>query len=328
MSDIAREAGVSIATVGRVIHNNGYVSIDARKRVEAAVERLGYVPNTMARALKKQKSGIIGSFVVYNQNNLYQKINNSVIKAAEVNGYKIVTIGGRLDHDDEEDIINQFIGMQVDGLVITSNKNMPSKLFDKLHSLSIPVVAIERTYDHPYVDNIVVKDVEGTYSAAEAFIKKGHKAVALIASQGTHPVEVYRLRGFKQAMTDAGLALNLIKQAEQYSVQGGYDAMKELLAAETKPTGVVCTADTLAAGAMQALYEAGLRVPEDMSITGYDNELAAQLAPPISSVDLAVGQIGEKLFSLLDRRMNQIDCAGKAEYLDTVFVDRNSIRKR
>lgn len=328
MTDIAKEAGVSIATVGRVLHRKGYVSEEARIRVEAAIQKLGYVPNAMARALKSQKSGIIGSLVVYNQNNLYQKINNSVIAAAENHGYQIITIQGRMEHRDEEEIVNQFIGMRVDGLVITSNSFLTNELFDRLHALSIPVVTVERTYRHPFVDNIVVRDQEGTYGAARRFLELGHHRVALIASNGSELVERRRLAGFRQAMAEAGVPeeQQIVQLTDGYSVAGGRAAMETLLARNEPPTGVVCTADTLAAGAMQAIHRAGKRVPEDISISGYDNVLAAQLAPPIDSVDLDLARIGELLFSLLERRMENAELPPRTEYLDTVYVSRGTIR--
>lgn len=329
MTDIAKAANVSIATVGRVIHNNGYVSEDARRRVEEAVKALGYVPNTMARALKQKKSGIIGSMVVFNQNSLYQKINNSIIESAEKHGYKIITVEGRLDQNDEEDIVNQFIGMQVDGLVITSNTNVSDEIFDKLHSLDIPVVAIERTYDHPFVDNIVVNDRDGTFNATMEFAKNGHKRIALIAAEREHLVELERKRGYFEAIAKAGIEIDtsLVKMMDAYSLKNGYSAMMELIEANNPPTAVMCTADTLAAGAMQALYEKKLRVPEDVSIIGYDNVLAEQLAPPIDSVDLALEEIGDKLVELFERRMADMGCESKSEHLDTRYVSRGTVKK-
>lgn len=328
MSDLAKEATVSIATVGRVIHSNGYVSPDARAKVEAAVKKLGYVPNAMARALKQQKSGIIGSLVVYNQNNLYQKINNSVMVAAEQHGYKLITIEGRLNHHDEEEIINQFIGMQVDGLVITSNMSITNEMFDRLHGLSIPVVAIERTYHHPFVDNIEVKDFEGTYSATQKLIENGHTDIGLIAVALVDQVEKQRFDGYQKALADHGISANpqAQKSMPDYSIESGCNAMKELLQARPMPTAILCTADTLAAGAMQALYAAGKKVPDDISIIGYDNVIAKHLAPPIDSIDLALDSIGEYLFSLLERRMADKNCTPKTQYLDTVYVHRGTIK--
>lgn len=328
MSDVAKAARVSVTTVGRVLHNSGYISEEVRERVQKAVAELSYVPNKMARALKQQKSGIIGSLVVYNQNNLYQKINSSVIEAVEGHGYKLVTMEGRLHRRDEEELIDQFIGMQVDALVITSNSHMTGAMFDKLRRLKIPVVAIERTYDHPYVDNLVVRDFEGAYAAAENCIRHGHTRVALIASALTDTVERERYRGYAEALRDNGIEpeKRLCALMQDYSILNGYLAMKQLYAAA--PTAVFCTADTLAAGAMQFLYQQKVRIPEDISIIGYDNVIAQTLSPPIDSIDLAIQDIGELVFQLLEQRMREIDAPAVTKVLDTIYVDRGTVISR
>ncbi len=328
MTDIAKAAKVSIATVGRVIHNNGYVSEDARLRVEDAVKKLGYVPNRMARTLKQKKSGIIGSMVTYNQNALYTRINNSIIEAVENHGYKLLTMEGRQNRHDEEEILNQFIGMQVDGLVITSNRQITADMLDKLHNLEIPVVMVERTSKHKYTDNLIVRDFEGSYDAVKRMISLGHTRIALIAVELRDSVEEQRYEGYIKALSDSDIVpdKDLICLVNDYSLKDGYEMMKMLLSLSSPPTAVFCTADTLAAGAMQYIYEKQLHVPKDISICGYDNVLAAQLAPPIDSVDLAISDIGESVFSMLSARMQNINAESQTEYLDTVYVSRNTVR--
>lgn len=329
MADIAREAGVSIGTVGRVLHQNGYVSQEARKRVEEAVGRLGYVPNVMARALKSRKSGMIGCLAMENVNGLFQRINSAFTQAAEQAGFQIVTMLGRAGHRDEEKLINQFIGLRVDGLAIISNKHLTGALFDKLAALSMPVVAVERIYPHPHVDNLAVRDREGCYQAAERFLQQGHRRIGVIAANWDEPVELARREGFFQALRDWGIPREqqLIQLVGQYHMEEGRAAMQALLALPEPPTGVFCTADTLAAGAMQAIYQAGRRVPEDFSIAGYDNVLAAQLAPAIDSVDLDMERIGERIVSILRRRMENPKAPAMTEHLDTVYISRGTVRR-
>lgn len=327
MTDIAKAAGVSIATVGRVIHNNGYVSEEARVRVEQAVTQLGYVPNRMARALKQKKSRIIGSLVIYNRNDLYQKINQSVITQAEQRGYRILTMEGRQQQRDEEAIIDQFIGMQVDGIVLTSNRFVKKETFARLHQLGIPVVAVERTYQLPFVDNLEVRDFEGAKGAVVNMLRHGHHRVGLIAVARPDAVEQKRRAGYEDALRDFGFAPEdcLMQMVPEYRIGLGYGAMEALLQLPQRPTAVFCTADTLAAGAMQCLYAQRLRVPEDMSIVGYDNVHAAYVSPPIDSVDLAVADIGEKVMTMLEQRMEDLTCGEKLSYLDTVYIDRGTV---
>lgn len=327
MTDVAAAAGVSIATVGRVLHKNGYVSEEARIKVEKAVAELGYVPNRMARALKQQKSGVIGSLVVFDRNTLYQKINSSIIAAAEEHGFKLLTIEGRPDVREEEELVDQFIGMQVEGLVVTSNRFVPPRLFDRLHKLHIPVVMVERIYEHRYVDNLAVRDVHGAYQPVSDMVRKGHKRIGLIAVERDDNVEKQRFEGYLKALEEAGIRRDdkLIHLYPQYTLEYGYDAMEKLLELPEPPTAVFCTADTLAAGAMQLLHSKNRHVPQDMSIAGYDNVLAMELSPPINSVDLALQDIGETVLRLLKRRIEDPEAEPVTESIDTIYVDRGTV---
>lgn len=329
MADIAKAAGVSIATVGRVIHNNGYVSEEARRRVEEAVSQFGYVPNSLARALRTNKSGVIGSLVVYNMNNLYQKINVSVIAAAEARGYELLTIEGRQGRRDEERIIRRFIGMRVDAIVITSNLDVPKYLFEQLHSLSIPVVAIERTYDERYVDNVAVLDLEGAREAVGKMVARGHRRIALIAKELCDSVEIGRYGGYRAALEAGGIEIDesLIRLIPGYFREHGREAMRSLMALSDPPTAVFVTADMVAAGAMQHLYERGIRIPDGMSIAGYDNVLAASLSPAIDSVDFAAKDIGGTVMDLIARRQADNDAPSATRRVGTVYVDRGTVRR-
>jgi DNA-binding LacI/PurR family transcriptional regulator len=327
MIDIANEADVSTATVGRVLHEKGYVSQDARKRVEAAVKKFNYIPNAAARSLTQKKSGIIGSLVIENVGNLYQRINSSVMTAAEKQGYHVVMLQGRNKYRDEELLINQFIGMRIDGLVVITNIYFTDELFDKLKALSIPVVMVERTYDYPGVDNILFLDEKGAYDAVMKFYKAGHRRIAFIGREPFAHVEQMRLDGYKRALTYNKLALedDLIKIVPSYAAEFGKKAMQELLFSSHMPTGIFCTADTLAAGALQALYEAGKKVPDDFSISGYDNILSKQLSPPIDSVEPDLEKVGEVVVSLIGQRIENPHLETRIKYIDTVSVSRGSI---
>lgn len=327
MTDIARLASVSIATVGRVIHNNGYVSDDIRARVEIIIAEQGYVPNHMARALKRRRSGIIGSLVTYNENALYHKINKSILDAAEDSSYELLTLEGRRGRGDEERLIHQLIGMQVDGLVITSNDEVPPGLFDTLRRFRIPVVAVERGYRHDYVDQVLVRDFQGVAGAVRLMGERGHRHIALIAAKVAADVEHQRHQGYLSAMGASGLPIDpaMLRLCASYEHEQGYKAMEALLAAPNRPTAFLATADTLAAGAMQCLHRAGLRVPEDISAAGYDNVLAAYLSPPIDSVDLAVDEIGPAVMALLKKRQGSPQRPAETIWVDTRYVDRGTV---
>lgn len=323
MADIARLAGVSVPTVGRVLNHKGYTSLDAKQRVEAAAKELGYVPNHMARALKSGKSGLIGSLVFGNENNVYQRINKYIMAAAEQRGYHIITLQ---TYGDIEEAVQELIGMHVDGLAIISISNVPTKLLDRLHDENIPVVAVERTYDHPYTDNLEVLDEAATYYATNRLISLGHRNIAMLCPDSAKSVELQRREGFQRALEESGVPREQqhMPQVNGYGVQQGKLATEQLLALPECPSAVLCASDILAAGAMQAFHAAGLRVPEDISVIGYDNTTAAYLSPPIDSVDLDLEPAGGMLFDLLERRMREPNRPSETGFISTTYVERGT----
>lgn len=327
MKDVAREAGVSMATVGRVIHNKGYISDEARQRVEAAIKKLGYVPNTVARTLTTKRSGIIGCLVVENAGNLHQDINKSLMAAAERRGYRLFTLQSRVAVRDEDELIRQFIGLGVDGLAIISNIYINQGQIDLLKSRSIPVVAVERPYFFENIDNVCFRDMEGAYQNTRRMLDMGHRHIAFLGPQPFAQVEADRLEGFQKAMEEAGVprGKQLINLTKNYGISFGKEKMEHILTLTQRPTAIFCTADILAAGAMQAMYSAGLRVPEDMSISGYDNRIAQELAPPINSAEPELNQIGEATMDLLMRRMEEPDALPKTEYINIRYIDRGTV---
>ena len=330
MNDIARAAGTSLATVGRVIHNNGYVSREVRERVETAIAELGYVPNQSARILKSSRSGIIGSLVRQNDNGLYYRINDSIIRAVRNAGYELLTMEAHPDMHNEGELIDNFIGLHVDGLVITSNTGITPEMFEKLKKAGIPVVAVERGYFEQGIDSLLVRDFEACQDAVTRIIRAGHKRVALVASQLFADVEKHRYEGYCAAIKAAGLAADeqLVRIMPGYDTQFGRIAGEELFSLPEPPTAVFATADSLAAGVLQAAYAHRLRVPDELSLVGYDDVLSQSLSPAINSVGLFVETIGTNVMELLALRQADPNRPAEIRLIDTVYADRGSVAVR
>ena len=330
MNDIARAAGTSLATVGRVIHSNGYVSREVRARVEAAIAELGYVPNQSARILKSSRSGIIGSLVRQNDNGLYYRINDSIIRAVRNAGYELLTMEAHHDMQNEGELIDNFIGLHVDGLVITSNTGITPEMFEKLKKAGIPVVAVERGYFEQGIDSLLVRDFEACQDAVTRVIRAGHKRVALVASQLLADVEKQRYEGYCAAIKAAGLAADerLVRIMPGYDTQFGRIAGEELFSLPEPPTAVFATADSLAAGVLQAAYAHRLRVPDELSLVGYDDVLSQSLSPAINSVGLFVETIGTNVMELLALRQADPNRPAEIRLIDTVYADRGSVAVR
>ena len=330
MNDIARAANASVTTVGRVIHNNGYVSSEVRARVEKAISDLGYVPNQSARILKSSRSGIIGSLVRQNDNGLYYRINDSIIRAVRNANYELLTMEAQPDLAIEGELIDNFIGLNVDGLVVTSNTGITPEMFARLRKANIPVVAVERGYLDQGIDSLIVRDFEACQDAVTRILRAGHKRVALIAPQLFDDVEKQRYEGYCAAIKGAGLPLDekLICIVPGYDTQFGRIAAEKLFSQSELPTAIFTTADSLAAGVLQAAYAHRLRVPDDVSLVGYDDVLSQSLSPAINSVGLFVETIGTNVMELLMLRRAEPDRPAEKRLIDTVYADRGSVAVR
>lgn len=328
MSDVAKAAGVSLATVGRVLHNNGYVSEEKRKEIERIIKETGYIPNKIAQGLKRSRSKIIGHLTLFNTNMQFKEISSAVNAAASNSGYHVLTLTSHHGLGEEEQQINDLIGHRVDGIIITSYHSISEELIGRLIEQNIPVVMIERTYEMPMVDRIVINDRDSSLGAVRHMVHKGHRRIAFIGAEPGHQVEADRYTGYLDALNEAGIVPHeeWVKVMPEYSVEAGRKAIGNLLNAKQPPTAIFMTSDIYACGVMQILYERGLRVPDDLSLIGYDNTLSALLSPPITSVGLPFKEIGDHALRLLLRRMNDNTAPSCAIGIDPFLMDRHTVR--
>jgi len=327
MIDIAKTANVSIATVGRVIHNNGYVAEDKRKEIEQIIKDTRYIPNKMAQALKYSRSKLIGHMTLFSQNMLYEQISSAVDKAASNQGYHVMTLASNYNQGEEAKQIDELIAQRVEGLIITSNVMINRELITKLVDNKIPVVMIERAINMPNVDCILVDDMEGVYGAVTHILEKGHRRIGFIGRNPEHEVEFNRYKGYCKAINDYGIPTlpEFIQLVPDYSILLGHQATEALMEEANPPTAIFTTSDIYACGVMQCLYEKNIRVPDDISIVGYDNTLAAMLSPAISSVGLPYQEIGDWAIKLLQARMENEKEPAQSVMINTRFIDRKTV---
>ena len=327
MVDIAKAAGVSLATVGRVIHNNGYVAEAKRKEIEQIIKDMGYVPNKMAQAFKYSQSRLIGHMTLFNKNMLYEQISAAVDKAAVNHGYHVLTLACHANQGEEAKQIEELIGQRVEGIIITSNGLIDPELITKLVENKMPVVMIERTLDMPYVDRVLVDDMAGACNAVTHILQKGHRRIGFIGEDLEHEVEINRYYGYLRAVSDYGIPMlpELIQLKPDYSIPSGFQAAKALMEGTKPPTAIFMTSDIYACGVMQYLYEKSIRVPYDISIVGYDNTLSTMLAPAINSVGLPYQEIGDWAIKLLLLRIENEKAKAQTVVVNTKFIDRGTV---
>ena len=303
LQDVAQAAGVSLATVSRALHG-GYVSAEKRRRIEEAVRALRYIPNQSAAALKRNRSRTIGHLRHFHDNLLASRINTGLARAARAKGYSLFSVtssGG----EDSRRMAEELISRRMDGMVVTSCRELPAETAAHLAEVGIPTVLIERWAPGAVGDRIRIDDVAGARCAVAQRLAAGRKRVAFIGcGDFSQEVERQRLWGYREALESAGVPeeTRLIRLTEAYTPEEGRQAMEAILESGGCDA-VFCASDLLAAGVLQSLYRRSIRVPDQIAVTGYDNTVSAMLSPQISSVALDCDEIGRQAMALLLRHM-------------------------
>jgi len=327
--DVAERAGVSAATVTRVINSSGYVSDKARRDVQRAIDDLGYIPNRMASALKGKGSGVIGIVnPPLETNPFFVDLHVALDRTANQFGYRMLSMVTSGDPSDETALLNELMGRRVDGIFFMGDTAVTRETIEGIALRGIPVVMLERPRDIPSVDKVFVNAWNGSALAAERFLAQGHQRVAYIGVRLRHQVETARYEGFRQTIAQKGGSLGeeAALFVQEYTLPDGYQAMQRLLALPERPTAVFVASDILAAGALQCLYDERLRVPDDISLVGYDDTLAGMSSPPISSVALPIQEMARTAVALfLERKKGERE-VGKSVMIEPYFVDRNTVK--
>ncbi|MDR0403376.1 MAG: LacI family transcriptional regulator [Treponema sp.] len=331
IKDVALHAGVSLATITRVVNKQGYVSAETRKRVENSIETLGYVPNHMARALKNNRTGVIGNMMSLEADNPFcAKISLALKNAAAEYSYQILPVYSEEDKHREEHLIRELVGRMVEGIIFTGIIKSNRKVIKTVLSGHRPIVMIERPLNIPGTDKILIDDFSGAALAARRFLEFGHRVCGFIGRDtATGTVEAKRFDGFKQTLEENGLSLpgKNAGFVQGYGAKFAYDAMEKIIkkAGKNLPTAFFITSDVLVCGAMQYLYQAGLRVPEDISIIGNDNTLSVLCSPPVTTIAIPYEEIGRTALSMLWERREQHRGTDRTVTLKPFLLERESV---
>jgi LacI family transcriptional regulator len=332
IQDVAVHAGVSLATITRVVNKKGYVAPKTREKVLASIKALGYRPNRMAKALKSQKTGIIGNvFPLFLNNFVFSRISLALKDAALPYGLQILPMYAEGNQDWEEQLLEELIGRMVEGIIFTNTVRAKRDIIEEVIGNNIPVIMIERPMNISGVDKVVWDNIAGSVIAASYFFSLGHRSVGFIGRQfGPERDEEDRFTGFAGYYRKLGIKLKEknIQLTSEYNMEYGYRAMKTIIeqGGKNRPSGCYITSDNLLCGALQYLYEAGMRVPDDMSIISHDNTFSAMCSPPITTVAIPFEEIGRAAISMFWERREQNRRYDKFATVSPFLVDRNSVR--
>lgn len=280
IKDVAKVAGVSIATVSRVIHDGNQVGEACRARVKKVIEELGYRPNSNARALVSKTTNTIGVVTPKLSMPFFGTLASGVEKAARENSYKLLMSNSLYETRSEQEAINSLRDHNCQAIILHSEYSDEKTLIRLANE--IPGLVLINRYIPAIAQRCVWLDnVAGARQSADYLLQQGHRDLAVITSIYQNGDPQFRLRGIKESLKLAGLSLSEHAVEESTAnMEGGEQAVKSLLAKGCKFTALIAYNDLMAIGAIHALFEAGLRVPEDVSVIGFDDLIVSRACRP------------------------------------------------
>jgi LacI family transcriptional regulator len=290
--DIAREAGVSPSTVSRVLNANAPVAPDKRDAVLAIVKKLRYHPNTIAQGLKRGRTGVVGVLTQSLSSPFYGEILRGIERGLSGSSYHPVFTSGNWQTEEEREALDLLSARRVDALVVLTGVMPDEPLRQAAEQL--PLVVIGRSIAGIEQQCLRVDAFSGAVEATRYLIGLGHRQIAHIAGPGTHQDAVDRRAGYAHALTEAGLPVdpNLVVVGD-FTEQSGLLALQALFSRSALFTAILAANDQMAYGARLALYRRGIRVPDDVSLVGFDDQPgAAYTTPPLTTVRQPTFEIG------------------------------------
>lgn len=330
MADIARHAGVSKATVSAVVNGRDTVGEETRARVQAVMDRFKYRPQLTARLTGKRGRNCLGFIIKESRNPYYAETLAGIQSVAQEAGFLVQVASSEGDLEREQHLVEQFSAQDVDGLIITPIMHADadlSHLFE-LKRLNVPFVLLERVPG--LIANLVdIDNVEAARAATRHLLESGHTRIVHFAGPAYSAHSEERARGVRLAFSESHIALadaDVVETGD--TLRSGYEAAMRRFADGSRPTAISCYNDLVALGAMRALQELGISVPDEVSVMGFDDlEILDYLPTPLSTVRVPKRQMGEAAARLL---LNQIDSEGHAkprrQTLDAELVIRASTR--
>lgn len=337
IKDIAKICGVGVSTVSRAINNHPDINPETRKQIQEVIDAYGYIPNNSARNLKRTESNAVAILIKGITNPVF----NEMVKIFDekLKRHKLTMILQHINYEEDEFAI---------ALELIKEKRLKGIIFlganyyhpeGELQKINVPFVlstvgAIAGDEDSSRYSHVAVDDARESYKATQYLIEMGHEKIAIIsAEERDSSVGRLRLEGYLKALADHKISYNsklvcsVSDEADHYSMPNGYITTKKLLASGETFTAVYATSDVMAAGVYRALIEAGLRIPEDVSVMGFDGiELGDYLQPKLTTLQQPVEELAaatfELLYDLIDER-----CGNKNLLFEGNVVEKESVRR-
>ncbi len=304
IKDVARHAGVSIATVSKYI-NGGNVLDKNKIIIDEAIDKLNYKVNIMARGLKTNQTMTVGILIPSLTNLFFTTIVSSIENSLLENGYSTILCDYRENEKLEKEKLDFLVSKNVDGIIMVPSCLDDLELINNLKK-EMPIVLIDRNIDGADLDVVLTDNINGSYDAVEKLIHRGHKRIGIICGPKEHYTAIERLTGYNRVHKDYKIKIDqqLIKFGD-YQMESGHEKIIELMNMDVSPTAVFVTNYEMTLGTIIGINEMNISIPEELSLIGYDNiQLAKIVKPSLSIVTQPMNSIGETAARLMLMRLS------------------------
>jgi LacI family transcriptional regulator len=323
--DVAQKAGVSVATVSRVLNDSGPVSETTRERVEEAVMELQYTPHGAARSLSTRRTTNLGVILPDLYGEFFSQVIRGMDRATRLAGYHLLLSSSHADQDEVSAAL-RVMRARVDGLIVMSPDLSPEEL-TRVVPPGSPVVLVNSPGVSDQFDTLNVDNRGGVRRVVRHLAELGHRRIGLIGGAPSNFDAWERRQGYREGLKEMGLDWRAEWEVtSDFTKSGGHAGGRFLSRVKERPTAVFAANDSMAVGALSAFQEAGLRVPEDMALVGFDDvPISRYVTPPLSTVHVDLTQLGERAVELLLGALREgKDHEPRHEVVDTLLVVRRS----
>jgi len=329
--DFAKLAGVSKTTVSMALNDNPRIPQKTKEKVLEAAKKFNYQPSMVARSLKSKKTKAIGLMLPSITNPFFPQVVKGVEDIALRNGYSVVFCNFDEEIEKESLYFQMFENRWIDGIIFSgvTGDTEEIKYIKEIQEKGIPIVFIDRGLEGHFGDVVMIDNDEATYRGAKYLVDLGHRRIGFINGPAGIRIFDKRLRGYKKALQDHGIELDesLIVEGEQSS-KTAESAVRQFLAQALPPTVIFTTSDLVAIAILRAVQKSSLKVPEDISVMGFDDiSLASLVSPSLTTIAQPIQEMGREAFKLLVERIERKNSPKRKIILDTKLVVRESTAK-
>lgn len=328
MSEVAEYAGVSVSTVSHVINQTRPVSDQLSARVKAAMRELGYQQNRLARSLRRGETNTIGVILPDSANPFFAEVARGIEDNGFEQGYSVIICNSDNNQEKEQFYTSVLFEKQVDGIIFLSTGESTDLIstLQKLQELERPVVIVDRVVPGAYIDSVMTDNTEGGWLATSHLIQLGHRRIGCISGPSALSPSADRLTGYRKALAENDIPVDesLIVGGD-FHYQGGYTNTINLLRSDNAPSAIFALNDLMAVGAIAAARKMGKRVPEELSVIGFDDiALASYTCPQLTTIAQSKYEMGILATNLLFDRIRNSSLHPRFRTLETSLVIRKS----